>query len=372
MTVGLPVESDVVPRQSVGAVPAPCIYIYIYMVALPQDFRRCDLQAWRRERQEKSSREGAFCSSSCLPSSRHSGLWLPVPLSGVNISWLRVRWLSFYGFVVGFLFRCQESVVPFVTFVLHFLSLSLCLLDVVLDFSHFNTPHALRLSSFLATVVEAVCIFDLSWFSGGFVICLHHLLDSFTLVVMVLSFLFFAPQSSVDCFLHPFIPLFSSGWVAVIKSSGQSALSTSGSAVALVALMAFFRSSVLVTFIILCPPLQFCMLSQSSEQSALSTSSSAVALVALIAFFCSYVLVLFIIVCPPLQSCVLSQSPEQSASSTSGSAVALVALIANFYSLMVLLCIFLSLVLSNVYDFGFKILRFDCVFRLLRAMPCWL
>ena len=212
---------------------------------------------------------------------------------------------------------------------------------------------------------------------------------------MVSSFLFFAPQSSVDCFLHPFIPLFSSGWVAVIKSSGQSALSTSGSAVALVALMAFFRSSVLVTFIILCPPLQFCTLSQSSKQSALSTSSSAVALVALIAFFCSYVLVLFIILCPPLQSCVLSQSPEQSASSTSGSAVALfcmlsqspeqsasstsgsavalVALIANFYSLMVLLCIFLSLVLSNVYDFGFKILRFDSVFfRLLRAMPCWL
>ena len=218
------------------------------------------------------------------------------------------------------------------------------------------TSHALRLSSFLATVVEAVCIFDLSWFSGGFVICLHHLLDSFTLVVMVSSFLFFAPQSSVDCFLHPFIPLFSTGWVAVIKSSGQSALSTSGSAVAL---MAFFRSSVLVTFIILCPPLQFCMLSQSSEQSALSTSSSVVALVALIAFFCSYVLVLFIILCPPLQSCVLSQSPEQSASSTSGSAVALVALvalIANFYSLMVLLCIFLSLLLSNVYDFGFKIL----------------
>ena len=247
----------------------------------------------------------------------------------------------------------------FCYFWLHFLSLSLCLLDVILDFSHFNTPHALRLSSFLATVVEAVCIFDLSWFSGGFVICLHHLLDSFTLVVMVSSFLFFAPQSSVDCFLHPFIPLFSSGWVAVIKSSGQSALSTSGSAVALVALMAFFRSSVLVTFIILCPPLQFCMLSQSSEQSALSTSSSAVALVA---FFCSYVLVLFIILCPPLQSCVLSQSPEQSASSTSGSAVALVALIANFYSLMVLLCIFLSLVLSNVYDFGFKILRFDSVF----------
>ena len=178
------------------------------MVALPQDFRRCDLQAWRRERQEKSSREGAFCSSSCLPSSRHSGLWLPVPLSGVNVSWLRVWWLSFYGFVVGFLFRCQESVVHFVTFVLHFLSLSLCLLDVVLDFSHFNTPHALRLSSFLATVVESVCIFDLSWFSGGFVICLHLLLDSFTLVVMVSSFLFFAPQSSVDCFLHPFIPVF--------------------------------------------------------------------------------------------------------------------------------------------------------------------
>ena len=112
---------------------------------------------------------------------------------------------------------------------------------------------------------------------------------------------------------------------------------------------------------------------KSSGQSALSTSGSAVALVALMAFFCSYVLVLFIILCPPLQSCVLSQSPEQSASSTSGSAVALVALITNFYSLMVLLCIFLCLVLSNVYDFGFKILRFDSVFfRLLRAMPCWL
>ena len=70
---------------------------------------------------------------------------------------------------------------------------------------------------------------------------------------------------------------------------------------------------------------------------------------------------------------MLSQSPEQSASSTSSSAVALVVLIANFYSLMVLLCIFLSLVLSNVYDFGFKILQFDSVFfRLLRAMPCWL
>ena len=104
--------------------------------------------------------------------------------------------------------------------------------------------------------------------------------------------------------------------------------------------------------IILCPPLQFCMLSQSSEQSALSISSSAVALVALIAFFCSYVLVLFIILRCSLQFCVLSQSPEQSASSTSSSVVAL---IANFYSL-------LSVVLSNVYDFSFKILQFDSVF----------
>ena len=80
----------------------------VCMVALPQDFRRCDLQAWRRERQEKSSREGAFCSSSCLPSSRHSGLWLPVPLSGVNVSWLRVWWLSFYGFVVLFSFSLSR------------------------------------------------------------------------------------------------------------------------------------------------------------------------------------------------------------------------------------------------------------------------
>ena len=115
-----------------------CIYIYTY-IYIPYVWWLCrkifDVVICRRGEQEKSSREGAFCSSSCLPSSRHSGLWLPVPLSGVNVSWLRVWWLSFYGFVVGFLFRCQESVVYFVTFVLHFLSLSLCLLDVILDFS---------------------------------------------------------------------------------------------------------------------------------------------------------------------------------------------------------------------------------------------